>query len=764
MKSLSNVAGFLAALSMLGFSAQAGAAEWYQGPQHTRFPGKPEAAATAYLKSFSQELALQRVDLRQTDVLQLRSLRTVRFEQRYQGLPVFGSIVAVRVAPDGTVLTTAMDVARSLTVSPIPSVSEPSAVAVVAGALGHPVGAYQAELGVRPQNDVGGILVWHVDVMHGRGMHRFVVDAHGGRLMFSYPMSSRALGRVYAVNENKTPTLIDAELIGLNAADPSRLDGFDNGLKVFGYKSGDVTYSNITVTHATAPNTGTDFLYEPNYDTSSLDDPFGEVMAYYHAARMRSYFEDTFGLNMTGNQYSLAVVSSYAPATSPKHIENAFYTPWYKQYYGDALGDTRNAIFLGRGYSVDLAYDSDVLLHEYTHYISNNAMKYSGMGMYDQYGYLSMPRAINEGTADYFSSTVNDDPVVGEVALPQYARDLTAPVGRCPENVIGEEHYDGTLIGTTGWAVRKAFGAETADQLMWGAMSLLGGGAALGDLGDGLLQSATDLGLDASQLQTIQEILAARGLDECGRAIPLHDGQTRTTYITGLESVGEDYGYSCSDLQGAGYFTTSIFQFEVAAKGTEDGVRIDVDLDTEGGGKLDWDLYVRRGEMITLSGYQGYDAPVVSGFDYVVENISENHGEIVLDDTSNPAFDPTGTYYAMVVTSQCSMASARLKATPLDATVPGDAGTDAPYADAGTDAPAPHDGGPGYDAKPPTSDGGTGSETGTNLQANPDPLDIGGGCGCRVPAAPAKDGLAAGLVALAAALLLRRKRSNSLRQ
>ena len=740
------VLGALASASILAASFAAQAAEWHKGPPALRFAGKPVAAARAYLGGNAAELRIDGIDFEQQNVLALRSMSTVRYQQRHGGLPVFGKTSAVRVGPGGVIQAAAVDVARGLTVSTTPSVNDAQARDAVAAVLGHVLSPQQArlELGVLPYESVGGILVWHVDVMLSHGMHRYVVDAQTGVVFRDYSLAHDARGRIYEINPSLTPTPVEVDLTDLDPA-TATLSGFDGGLKAYGYASGDLQYSELQTTQ-TGPSSGEDFLFDPNAQMSSLDDPFGEVMAYHHASRMRNYFEETFALDMSSSAYSLAVVSSFA--ASADYIQNAFYSPGYPG--AGFPGNARNIIGLGRGFGEDFAYDSDVLLHEFTHYISNNAMNYSSNGYYDQYGSLFMDGAINEGTADYFSSSVNNNPIVGEYALGYDARDLAEDVGKCPDNVVGEVHEDGKLIGTTGWALRQAFGAEVADQLVWGALSFLGASASLGDFGQGVVQTATDLGFDDTQMSTVTSILSYRGLDDCGRALELK-GNPRSTFLLGLEYFGQMRGQNCQQEKNQGTAMSSIFQFVFTPDQDDVAAEFAVQLtNAMGGGALDWNVYIRRNEMVTFTPGTYYTAPAVREYDYAYEGLTDSHLSIVLDQDSDPAFDKDTSYYLVLWHQTCPANYVTVGAIGVK-DLPMDAGTDGPVEH---DAAAPDAG--GYEAG--VIDGGTSDAEGpvTDLAAD---LQPGGGCGCRttggsVPTTP----LAGGMLGLLAALVMRRRR------
>ena len=730
--------GALASASILATSFTATATEWHKGTPGLRYSGLPESAARAFLHNHAQALRVEGIDLQQKRVLALRALRTVRYQQQHEGLPVFGKWVAVRVDPHGGVRAAAVDVARGLTVSTTPKIDEAHALSVVSTRVGKSLSPQHArfELGVLPYESRGGILVWHVDVILEHHMHRFVVDAHTGGVILDYSLAHDAMGRVYEVNPFATPNLVDTELMNLDTADPMSLTGFDGKLKVFGYASGDVNYGDLEGTQ-TAPSSGEDFLFDPNPEASSLDDPFGEVMGYYHAARIRSFFEDTFDLDMTGAEYHLAVVTSYS--ASPEYIMNAFYTPWLPGY--PAFPDyARNLICLGRGFGEDLAYDSDVLLHEFTHYISQNAMNYADMGYYDQYGLSVMSGAINEGTADYYSSSLNEDPVVGEFALGSYARDLSASPPKCPDDVYGESHEDGKLIGTATWAIHEALGAETANQLVWGALSFIGSGAALGDFAEGIVQTAQDLNLDTAQMSQINDILSERGLDDCKRSLELN-GKPRNTFLIGLDMVGQMMGASCNQAKNYGIYMSSIFQFVYTPDPEDTAVKIDFDLDNlQGSGSPNWNVYLRRNEMVTINPGQGYTPPSVQNYDLAFENLTDSTFSIELDEQSDPAFDTETSYYVLIWHQTCPSMQASVQATATKEVPPDDAGV------------APSDSG-SPDATQPLQDGGIDAgDPSTDLAA--DEFEPGGGCACRTSGSAVGRSVVGGLLAALAGLLM----------
>ncbi|HNS99288.1 MAG TPA: hypothetical protein PKL73_20180 [Polyangiaceae bacterium] len=677
MKKTTPLGLFVTGLS-LTLSVCAHATEWYQGsPSFRNHTNHPTTAASTYLQKHSSQLRLESVQLETKRVLPLRSLHTVRFAQHHHNLPVIGKYAVVRVGPEGSVRVVALDVARGLRVDPQPTLTANDAIAEVAAALHVPLPPplAHASLVVLAEEPSDEMLAWQVDTVQPYGMHRFFVDAHRGGVVAHRSMARHALGRVFDVNPIVTPNLVERELIGLSPAVPTSLTGFEEALRVHAYVAGDIMYGGLQ-TNQTPPSEGEDFLFTPNFDPWGGNDPFGEVMGYYHAARIRGFFENNLGVDMSGSEFSLAVITGYAPESSPEYIQNAFYSPWPPNYPG-IPGNPRNIICLGRGYSENLAHDSDVLLHEFTHYMSHNALDYTSSSLFDAYGYVSMPDAINEGTADYFSSSLNNDPQVGEYALGAWARNLDEPAGRCPENMIGESHEDGRIIGNLTWTLRNMHGADKADQLVWGAMSLLGSRATFGDFGRGLLQSAADLNFDDQQIQQIENELKDRGLDDCDRALEIN-GKPRVSYMLGLGELGSMMGYSCADMKASGFIMSSLFQYQYTPHPTDSSLTLDVRFSNAHGGSHDmnWRIVVQRNRMAVVH------SNLLVSPDYMLNPITDTHAQLVIDADSTPPFDPSATYYAAILSENCWGASLHVEANPPE-TPPADAGADvAPEAEA----------------------------------------------------------------------------------
>ncbi|KYF63033.1 hypothetical protein BE11_05845, partial [Sorangium cellulosum] len=650
----------MTALATLVSAGSAAASEW-----HTVPPGSPAAALSArsaagarqaaevYLKHAASELRLHGVSLRYQKELLAGEHRTVRFEQFHLGLPVLGAAAAVRVAPDGRVTTVVLDVARDLSVPTAPKYREEAARRAVEATYGMTlVERPSAALAVFPEAETAGKLVWVVDVRSERGGDRYLVDAHTGSIVHRRPLAVDARGRVYPISAAVTPRVEDRELTDLDAADPQTLSGWSGNLKVVNYVDGDlVSGVPLTLEQSVEPNSGEDFLYNPPASADDAHDQFAQVGIYYHLTRMRDYFRSTHQLDMTAPSWKLVAVANMLESGRP--MDNAFFSP-------EGVGAPFNApnlVAIGQGSFFDFSDDSDVFLHEFTHYISANAVGYNeGQFAINEYGLSPWGGSIDEGLADYFACTVNGDSTLGEATLERFGmqRELTDDAKTCPDDLVGEVHEDGEMIGSLAWSLRDRFGQVVGDRLVWSAMTLLTRNASLDDFARALQTAAGDLvsagELSAADAGAVDALIKSRGLDDCDEVLDLSGGKSRRTQMFGIDSLILGSGASCEEAR-AQISLQSLFHFKSTPDPTAKGVRFTVQLQPAGGGDLEWNIYVRTGRHVgfTSTGF----LPAATRFDYSVEKITDTYGEIVIDETSDPPFDPAQTYYMVIGHGNC---------------------------------------------------------------------------------------------------------------
>ncbi len=302
---------------------------------------------------------------------------------------------------------------------------------------------------------------------------------------------------------------------------------------------------------------------------SVMEDDFAEVMMYYHANKMYTYFKDK-GLEKiktnSGLPSLMTVVNFKLPnfyelrfncvedpnnpgwniCTTDKYMpfDNAAFIPYDGSF--DDFGIHDDAIVFGQGEKVDFAYDAEVTYHEFTHATigSTSNLTYAYI---DAYGMYIDPGAMNEGLADYFSSTVSGDPKLGEYVSNATEdngalRDLSIDV-RCPDNLWGESHNDGLLISNALWKIRmefvKDFGSETLfDQKVYDTVVALGEIATFGEFSTGLLNNLkNDSNIGQVFADKAEKILKDNNIIECERIMPLENGKY-LLFVEGTDAVG----------------------------------------------------------------------------------------------------------------------------------------------------------------------------------------------------------------------------------
>lgn len=146
----------------------------------------------------------------------------------------------------------------------------------------------------------------------------------------------------------------------------------------------------------------------------------------------------------------------------------AIATVEYGSESGNAFSDGTNIyLFAAGGAYESTAVLSDVIYHEYTHSVVRH--------VYTTYlPYEGESGALNEGWADYFACTVNNNSIVAEgfyVSSGNGFRNINNTY-RYPADIVGEVHTDGRIISGAMWDLREILGAELADELVLRGMKL----------------------------------------------------------------------------------------------------------------------------------------------------------------------------------------------------------------------------------------------------------------------------------------------------
>lgn len=697
-------------------------------------PGRSvEAAAQDFLSARSSSFGLAGSELRlQRQTRSLRGSSVVRFAQTVGGVRVAEGGVSLIVRKDGTFGGASVDV-REVNVDPVPQLSQAQALAALQSELSTSAQPFRSELLILRVHTQKGqaTLAYAFDLNDQAGGTRYFVNAHTGSLVTSRPLATHVLGRVHEMNSVETPELVDRELPLIDeVTKPRRLRGWDGLFNVANYVSGD-SQNGYELSQDLGPNVGNDFLYDLPTNLLSTTDELAQVNLYYHLTHIRNAFS-ALGVDQTASSWSLTAVAN--ARENGQALDNAFYSGAPEPQFS-----SNNMIVIGQGSVGDFAYDSDVFKHEFGHYVSNNAIGYNlGQFNFDEFGQSPFSGSIDEGIADYFACSDNDDSQLGEASLAPLGagRDLTDTSKVCPDDMIGEVHADGEIIGSLGWSIREEVGRDLADRIVWDALSSLNPGADFQAFALAIKAAAQELAVAGDitepQRASIDALVAARGLDTCERVIALDGGKVANGTIFGLETIGAAFGASCDQVQSFGVTLSSLFHYSFAPAAGDLGVQFSFSGAAQGSGELDYTGYVRVGQPVSFK-VSGQGLPEVDEFDYAFE-ANNSATDFVVDQNSSPPFDASQRYYLAVVSRSCPTLAFQISAGQPDPEPP-------PSSGSGT-------GGGGSDTG---GAGGAGGQGGGDVEDGED------GCDCRAATTSSNAGSFA-LVALALVGLVRRRR------
>lgn len=192
-------------------------------------------------------------------------------------------------------------------------------------------------------------------------------------------------------------------------------------------------------------------------------------------------------------------------------FDNAFFMGGgsFTQIFGYEDG----GLFMGQGTQGDFAYDGDVLYHELGHAIVGQIGALQSGNLLDSTGLNSSPGALNEAYADYFSSAITGDPVVGGYI----GNLLTGGNGIrtmdhnevCPDYWVGEVHEDAHGWAAALWDARGLY-PQTEVNAETGLTVRVFDRAVY----EGLLMLTSNMFQDDAARETIEAVKAVVGLED----------------------------------------------------------------------------------------------------------------------------------------------------------------------------------------------------------------------------------------------------------
>ena len=594
-----------------------------------------EAAALAWMDQLADQGAIafpDAVTFEPRLVLDWRGGTRVRLEQRLLGIPVHAGEVVVSLDPRGAVTRVAGEAldAVLLDVQPTldPADAEARSQAFVQWRYGGLGTLYppRSELAVFVDHHGLPHLAWRVDVSTASppGNYQLLLDAHDGHFYDVQSTLVHAQGNVYPTNP-VTSDVAEVELLRLDDSAEGMQGDYAYVSSCTDFESGWNNTCNAKERYALADADG-NFLFEP--DAPSTVDPFAEVQMYYHLDLVSDWFDTRHGF------------------AHPQAIEGLVNFEYANAFFGNADADPAAEVAFGQTGTMDFAYDADVIYHEFGHSVFGSVAGQTGFLGADEYGMEWATGGINEGTADIFALVLTGDPQMGDYAGRGFGSDAIRDLEDdrlCPTDLYGEVHVDGEVFGSFAWNVMDdgLFDAEFAGDYFWGVVSGLPVDSNWMDVSEQLRDTADDLLaealIDDAQHARLAELMAAHGLEACGRVIRLDEDQEPTQIIIGV-SFAEQTPIPLGQ------------QFSLDAPEGAYRLRFRVKDWQSQDPNLGWVLYVRRGEHIfhdvvpVDTPIGTIDMPFPDEYDFSVDGEGDDFElELTLD--SDPPLEPGATYY-----------------------------------------------------------------------------------------------------------------------
>lgn len=215
-----------------------------------------------------------------------------------------------------------------------------------------------------------------------------------------------------------------------------------------------------------------DFEYSPTNENDVMN--FNEVQAYYGASRALKWFQKKFSFEMDES----LIIRLY-PSNSYSVNESGYSPPGF--------GGPMIEIGIGDGQKyANLARDTDVMTHEFSHHVLFRHLKYS----------TGQTGVLHEGFADYFAYAINGDPYLGETIKPgaSYLRTaLQSKDLRFDDPRISQEaHVLGEVWSALLWDMREQIGSDM-DYIAYHALPYMSARAGYQEAIIGLLNADRDL-------------------------------------------------------------------------------------------------------------------------------------------------------------------------------------------------------------------------------------------------------------------------------
>ncbi|MBN8726513.1 MAG: PepSY domain-containing protein [Xanthomonadales bacterium] len=489
------------------YAADGAAIELYAPAYRARRAGA-EQMAREFVAARHVQLGLAGSELANLELAAVRAnagFSVVRLRQVQQGLPVFGSDLAISVAPDGAVLFAANATVRGLApVDTTARISEAQGLALARQYLGTAATRHESIGKTIYQAGDRTHLAWHVAVIATdglRGTWEVLVDAHSGEVLRAEDTNAYVDGTAMVFDPDPLSST------GSTYGQTGYVDGGDADTPQLTAARVPVTLKDITFSGGNyslagpyavcweweAPNDGDCPLQaSSHFDYTRSQLHFEAVNGYHHLDTFMRYVNETLGVTAMPVRYTGGV-------RYDAHGENGDDNAHYSR--------VTDEIVFGQG-GVDDAEDADVLIHELGHAIHNWVSN----------GGLSQQQGLSEGTGDYLAMAYSHDyPGQWTPADPAYywvfswdghnsiwaGRVTNYQMQRTYQNLPSAIHTAGQYWASCNREAREAIGGLAMDKAFLEGLAMTTSSSNQKAAAQAVINAAAALGYSQAQIDAI---------------------------------------------------------------------------------------------------------------------------------------------------------------------------------------------------------------------------------------------------------------------
>lgn len=478
---------------------------------HPVRPDAPEAMARQYLREASRLLGLQRADLSD---LKYRTSRpgfattVVRFDQTYQGVPVYNAELAVTLDRDARVVFVMNSYKSQVSLADVtPRIKSDAARTTALAHLGaQGAMTYDKTDLVVYQGKSGSRLAYRVTVEPRQplGTWESLVDARTGEIFRVEDLS--CYGSV-----NGTGTVFNP-------------DPLSSALQVYGgvwSDNGDADNAQLNGQRATVTlrdidnNAGTFTLKGPRAEIQDFEGPFNGLWTQATADYSSTRFPDLF--EAANTYFHIDTYMRYINDPPPNGLGTTLVPSQYVggvRFDPQGLNGADNSHYLpgsgqvafGEG-DVDDDEDADVIIHELGHGLHHWLQGGSGPSQVD---------GLSEGTGDYFAASYSRSFNQWTSGTPQFnwvfswdGHDATTWPGRVtnwpnhyPDQLVGQIHTDGQIWSTVNMRIWNQLGRTRTDKAVIEGLNMTIAGTNQDDAAQAMMSAAAAMGYSLAE-QTI---------------------------------------------------------------------------------------------------------------------------------------------------------------------------------------------------------------------------------------------------------------------